>query len=244
MLEREGSGAVCPLEWSLSLSMVFAAVKGPGDLLPVSPLQGRTGGNVGVPPITQVMVLVQETPTSPSQDKYDLLPNLLPGVPHPSNTSVSCYRLVFSRDSSRFPHLFQHLSALGRGIASVIQNTSVILGLVRGAQVAEEEGVSMPIFLHEVTVPFHGPSNCLGGSHLWLPSPSPMCLTAVWRRMVSIGGHWWALVGTGGFPGGEQECSGEFWSSVLGQVLPSPCPGSLPAVLGPVPEDKIWPRCC
>lgn len=70
---------------------------------------------MGVSPTPQVMVLVQETPTSPSQDKCDLLPNLLPGVPHPSNTSVSCYTLVFSRDGSRFPRLFSASQCFGKG---------------------------------------------------------------------------------------------------------------------------------
>lgn len=122
MLEQEGNGTVCPLEWSFSLSVVFAAVRGPEDLLQVSSLQE---GMWVSPPTPQVMILVQDTPTSPSQDKCDWFPNLLPGLPHLSNTSISCYRPFFSRNHNKFPHLFQHLSALGKGIASVIQSISM-----------------------------------------------------------------------------------------------------------------------
>lgn len=44
------------------------------------PSLGEDRRNVGVPPTPQVMILVQETPTSPSRDKRERLPNLLPGV--------------------------------------------------------------------------------------------------------------------------------------------------------------------
>lgn len=77
---------------------------------------------MSVPLTPQLMVLGQETPTSPSQDKREWLPNL---ISHPSNAFISCYRPVFSGDCSKFPHLFQHLSSLGKGIASVIWSTSV-----------------------------------------------------------------------------------------------------------------------
>lgn len=51
MLEQEGNGAVCPLERSLSLSTVFSAVRGPGDLLQVpeaGPQVLFRGGQEGV----------------------------------------------------------------------------------------------------------------------------------------------------------------------------------------------------
>lgn len=48
---------------------------------------------MSVPLTPQLMVLGQETPTSPSQDKCEWLPNLLS---HPSNAFISGYRPVFS----------------------------------------------------------------------------------------------------------------------------------------------------
>lgn len=100
---------------------------------------------------------------------------------------------------------------------------------------AEEEGLPPPIFWHNVTCPFRGPSRCLVGSPALAPFSRPHVFAKVAipsHAASSCEGGWWAW---GSCLGSKWGCSGGSLGCVRGQVTPSTtrrsrrCTGSLPA---------------
>lgn len=175
MLQQEGNGAVCPLEMEPLTLRGLCSSEGPWGPAWGVPSLGEDRRDCGCPSTPQVMVLVQETPTSPSQHKHrEWLPSLLPGVPR-SNTSISC-----SSAAEQFLPGIPANSLTSSGISALWEGDFLQCSSAQprapgsGEESAgEQDGVSVSILQHEVTVPFRGPATAweAPGSGSLLPTP-------------------------------------------------------------------------